>query len=719
MMYFVDVAVDKPLYQLFTYRSSYPIAVGNRVLVPFGKNKTVVAIVVRINHHPQLPDDKIKNIKQVLDEMPLFNQEWISLIEFTANYYLYPIGQSFFHALPAQLKKTEPITFPAPRFSYRLKKNTDITSRSPSVLKLIKALSGDDFITLETACTIHPQAKKYLKHYLKEGLLEQQKAVASWHYYRPALHAEQEKASMQIIQALGQFQVFTLFGVTGSGKTEVYFEAIHKVLCQGKQILLLLPLINLTPQFLARLLSAFPGITLSILHSHISQGKRLDAYIKAASGHSQIIIGTRLAVFTPLKDLALIIVDEEHEESFKQENELRYQARDLAIWRAKKNNCPIVLGSATPSLSTWWQTKRFHYQLLELKKRARLNAVLPEVKLLSLRNETLQEGFSTAVLKRLEQQLHEKKLTLIYLNRRGFSPCVICFDCANVVTCPHCSAKMVYHRKENLLKCHHCAAMITPPRICPSCGSQELTALGIGTERIEQFLTERFPSARIARVDSDSMSHKNAWTNLYQRITANSIDLLIGTQMLAKGHDFAALNLVVVLQADYCLYSADYRASERLFNELMQVAGRAGRSCNTGEVIIQTNLAHLPFFSHLMAHDYVGFAKAQLKERQDLGFPPYMHRIILHASHYQAARAKAFLEKVAQLVCPRYHVKILGPVPMLLEKQAGRFRFVLYFESADRQAVHEAAKEALRKLLVFAPNDPLLRWTIDVDPYES
>ncbi|QRN41204.1 MAG: primosomal protein N' [Neisseriaceae bacterium] len=720
--FFFDIAVDKPLYQLFTYQYHQDIPLGSRVIIPFGTQK-VTGIVIHQNAHPKIQLHKIKSIEQVLDAQSVFSPEWIALIKFTATYYLYPIGQAFFSTLPIDLKQNKSIQYPEKPLLYQFNQNIQNEkppqARHQALLSLWNALKNS-FISLDEAIYLHPNARSYLKKYQTKGLLHTKTSnyFNHWEYRSKRLNQEQTIASQTVIKHINQFKCFLLFGITGSGKTELYFELINRIIQEKKQVLMLLPIINLTPQFFSRVKETFPQANIAILHSKIAKRQRLGNYLNASNGTAQIIIGTRLSIFTPIKNLGLIIVDEEHDDSFKQENDLRYNARDLAIWRAQKNNCPIVLGSATPSLESWYNVSQKKYQLITLTNRAISQAHLPDIHLISTKDKILHEGFTDEVLDQIKNNLLKKELTLIYLNRRGYAPAIVCLDCGHVIQCRYCSAKMVYHKQQQRLKCHHCEYEQTIPTSCPKCGNQDLTSLGMGTERVEQFLQDYLPTANITRVDSDTIANKNAWTDIYEGVLNNEIDILIGTQILAKGHDFKNLSLVVVINADDSLFSAHYRATEKLFSELIQVSGRAGRNKIKGRVLVQTKFPEHPLFQALKKHNYPEFAEQQLSERLLLGFPPKSHRIVIKAEHVDFNMAEAFLKELTQAITPEPEVTIIGPLPMTMLKIANRERAILYFESENRAKLHQTVKRTITQLMSLQNNYRTLKWIIDVDPHE-
>ena len=494
---------------------------------------------------------------------------------------------------------------------------------------------------------------------------------------------------------------------------------VTDTLAQGRQVLFLLPEINLTPQLLKRVENRFADVPTAVLHSQMAAGRRTQDYLRAMLGQAQLVIGTRLAVFTPLPDVGLIVVDEEHDGSFKQDNELRYHARDLAVWRAKQSGCPVVLGSATPSLESWHKAQSGAYRLLQLTERAHTAAQLPQVDILNVGRLKLDNGFSPQALQLLKQNFEAGGMSLVYLNRRGFAPALFCGDCGHTFGCPNCSAKMVLHQRARQLRCHHCDHREPIPFKCPDCGNQDLTAVGHGTQRVEETLRAFLPKAAVVRVDRDSTAHKNDWADLYRRIADNEIDILVGTQMLAKGHDFARLNLVIVLNADGSLYSADFRAPERLFAELMQVSGRAGRADKPGKVLIQTQLPEHPVFAAVKAQDYAVFAENELNERQMFAMPPFGFQTAVRADAPRVADAMEFLNAAKETLAPLLpeSVSQFGAAPMLMVRLAERERAQIFLESTSRQDLHRAV--SLWVQVLQQNRDGKIRWSVDVDAQEA
>ena len=722
-MIYHRIAVNVPLSDgLLTYSHSEPLPLGTRVLVPF-RNKTVVGIVWETDIAPDMDAARILNIQTTFSDEPPLPESWRDLLSFTSRYYHYPTGQAVFAALPQGLKETRAVEMPKPPLFYALNEAGRAQTPPPARFNKKAALwdallSGG--MTMAALKQVNAQAAKLIEDWTEQDWIETTEAA------KPVLrssefqlNADQQQASDEIQTAFGSFQPFLLYGITGSGKTEVYFDAMAKVLAQGRQVLFLLPEINLTPQLLKRVENRFADVPTAVLHSQMAAGKRTQDYLRAMLGQAKLVIGTRLAVFTPLPDVGLIVVDEEHDGSFKQDNELRYHARDLAVWRAKQSGCPVVLGSATPSLESWHKAQSGAYRLLQLTERAHAAAQLPQVDILNVGRLKLDNGFSPQALQLLKQNFEAGGMSLVYLNRRGFAPALFCGDCGHTFGCPNCSAKMVLHQRARQLRCHHCDHREPIPFKCPDCGNQDLTAVGHGTQRVEETLRAFLPKAAVVRVDRDSTAHKNDWADLYRRIADNEIDILVGTQMLAKGHDFARLNLVIVLNADGSLYSADFRAPERLFAELMQVSGRAGRADKPGKVLIQTQLPEHPVFAAVKAQDYAVFAENELNERQMFAMPPFGFQTAVRADAPRVADAMEFLNAAKETLAPLLpeSVSQFGAAPMLMVRLAERERAQIFLESPSRQDLHRAV--SLWVQVLQQNRDGKIRWSVDVDVQEA
>ena len=668
-MQIVRVALDVPLYRFFDYLAPQGIAlspedVGLRVRVPFGK-RLKVGLIIEFPEKSDVPLEQLKAIEGVFHDFPALPPDWFRLCEFCANYYQHPQGEVMLSALPTGLKRTHP---PRPR----ARKNKPLQPAAPII---------------------------------------------------PVLTGEQEAVLRQIEQCGEGFHPYLLRGITGSGKTEVYLRLIERVISMGQQALILVPEINLTPQLETRLQSRFPQTRQITLHSGMTQAARVANWRAAFDGSAHIILGTRLAVFTPMLKLGLIVVDEEHDPSFKQQDGIRYSARDLAVFRAQQQKIPVILGSATPSIESWanavTRSSRPHYTLLSLGKRAVARSHLPTIQLIDTRREKLQEGFSENLLMTIEERLARDEQSLIFLNRRGYAPVLVCMQCGWASNCFRCAANLVVHLVDARLRCHYCGFETKIPKMCATCGNQDIHALGRGTQRLEAFLTEYFTGARIMRIDRDSARSPQQWDAMAAQIHHGEVDILVGTQMLAKGHDFPKLTLVGVIGADAALFAADWRAPERLFAQLMQVGGRAGRTELAGDVLIQTRFPDHPLYEALMRHDYETFANSQLVARQQAGFPPYTYQAMLRAEARKMKDVLSFLEKSCAWDKAHHYseIRFYDPVPMRLTRRVNMERAQLLVESDSRRQL----QEFLGKWVVFLTSlkkPGQLSWHLEVDPVE-
>jgi primosomal protein N' (replication factor Y) (superfamily II helicase) len=716
------VALDVPVATLFDYLlpDALDAQAGCRVVVPFGSRQRV-GVVVETATTSEVSDARLKPVAAVRDDAPLLRADWLELMRFLAGYYQRPLGETVIGALPPRLRMLKPLPREPERHYQRSASAPEPrTLRSGRKRALLEAL-GDKISSEEALLATQGGARSAAQSALR-GLLR-----ADWiHAAVPdsgsrfdskhELTAAQHEAQTRIAAAQGRFQAFLLHGVTGSGKTEVYLSLIAQVLARGAQALVLVPEISLTPQLEARFRAAFPETRIAVLHSGLEDAARTSAWLAAARGEAAIVIGTRLAVLTPMPRLALVVVDEEHDSSFKQQEGLRYSGRDAAVVRAKLAGCPVVLGTATPSLETWFNCREGRYTLLELPQRASPGARLPEVRTVDLRRESAEHGLAPSLVTAIEQRLARGEQSLIFINRRGYAPVLACQACDWAAGCTRCSARMVLHAADRRLRCHHCGAETALPRACPTCGNVDLRPLGRGTQRVEETLAARFPSARLVRVDRDSARRRGELSRTLEGIRRGEADLLVGTQLLAKGHDFPSLTLVGVLNADSALVSTDYRAGERLFATLAQVAGRAGRRKRAGEVLIQTRYPQHPLFAALARHDYAGFAETQLAEREAAGFPPFVFEAALRAEARTLEAALEFLRRAARLVPSPEGVRIFDPVPHVIHRRADYERAQLLVQSGSRPALQAFLAAWSERL--FATATKSLRWHLDVDPIE-
>ncbi len=675
----VQVALDVPLPGPFDYDCPQAAAAGQRVLVPFGRQVRIGVVLGTVASSP-IDAAQRKSVLRVFDDTEPLGADWIELCRFAASYYHRPLGEVMLPALPPPLRDPD---------AYQ-------NSKGP------------------TAGPVARLRKRRAK------AIERLSAASEL----PALTPVQQQALQQMLD--GQHTApRLLFGVTGSGKTRLYLEAARDCMARGRAVLLLVPEINLTPQLVrevARTLDLSPEAEeLVVMHSGLSAGERLAAWLAAAEGRARVVIGTRLAVFAPLPALGLIVVDEEHDASYKQQEGLRYSARDLAVWRARQQGCPVVLGSATPSLESWHHALEGRYRRIDLPERVS-GAEPPPITLVDTRRATLHEGLSETVVRALDEVLSAGRQALVFLNRRGYSPVLHCSACGWLSGCARCSAWMVMHRptgSRGQLRCHHCGAEARIPRACPDCGNPELQALGRGTQRLEESLAERWPQARIARIDADSTRGKGRAEALFDAVHSGDYDLLVGTQMLAKGHDFDRLALVVVLQADTLLYSQDFRAPERLFAQLMQVAGRAGRRGQAARVLVQTSFPDHALYRALLTHDYAGFARSQLAERKMAGMPPFGHQALLTAQASELAQALGFLAEARAALPVLEGLIAYDPVPLRVVRVNRVERAQLLVESARRAPLHEALRAWQGRLDELSARLPgRVRWHLEIDPLD-
>ena len=721
----IRVALDVPLSTLFDYTvaEGVGVEVGQRVIVPFGRRQ-LVGVVMECVATTEVSPERIKPVTQVLHDSAPLSSGLLDLLRFCSDYYRYPIGQTMLSALPARLRSNKPI-ISKPILNYHLSVSgaaLDLDSfpkRKVVQRRILTKLAGQP-CNLAQLKGLSATVGAQLKALVQQGYVEQLEAVLSSaeHSFDMAhtLTNEQQQA-VDAITAVQGYACFLLHGITGSGKTEVYVHLMHHVLQRAGQVLLLVPEINLTPQLEHYFRSRFPDVNLISLHSGLSEGERLHNWQQAQAGTAQIVLGTRLSVFAELPKLALIIVDEEHDSSFKQQDGLRYSARDVAIFRANQRGVPIVLGSATPSLESYHNAMSGRYRMLKLTGRALAEARLPAVRCINIYQTVMHHGISENLLREIGLRIARKEQSLLFINRRGYAPVLMCTGCGWLSGCKHCAGKMVLHLKDQRLRCHHCGYQIRVPQACPSCGNADLHPVGSGTQRVESVLQERFPEARILRVDRDSTRNKRAWQTMREQIHANQVDILVGTQMLAKGHDFPALTLVGVLNPDSALYSSDFRAPEKLFAQLVQVAGRAGRANKPGEVIIQTEFPDHPLFRALQTHDFEGWAATQLAERQMAGFPPFVYQAMLRAEGKQENEVYRYLNDArAAGIALQHEVEILGVVPAALPRRANHIRAQLLTQSATRRSLQQFLRAWQATLDSLSSQK--LRCSLDIDPLE-
>jgi primosomal protein N' (replication factor Y) len=731
----LKIALDVPLDRLFDYLSGeHDVQVGQRVLVPFG-SRNQIGIVMDIADSSDIAIEKLKSILQAFNEETPLDAEMLSLIKFSADYYQYPFGQALLSSLPARLRQIAPAVS-RKQYLYQLTDAgreadvEDIPKKQKVLRSVLSALQAANQLTEAELDDISGTARKAVKALVDSGyascerVLAFQRVMAIAEAVEPKLNAEQMHAVQQITAESDVFKAWLLHGITGSGKTEVYIRLMQYALRhESAQVLVLVPEINLTPQLEARFRSRLPDFPLVSLHSNLSESERLHHWQLAQSGAAKIIIGTRLSIFTPLPDLKLIIIDEEHDSSYKQQDSMRYHARDVAMVRAKRLNIPVVLGSATPALETWYNAtvnsnQASKYGLLRLKERAVSAAQLPQIDCIDTTKVNLQHGFTPQLITALRLRLERKEQSLLFINRRGYSPVLLCSACHWIAPCTRCSSRLVVHLGQRKLRCHHCGHEQRIPHQCPSCGDADLHPTGHGTQRLEQTLAQLLPEARIARVDRDSISRKNALVEILDRVHNQEIDILVGTQMLAKGHDFPNLTLVGVIDTDSALHSPDFRASERLFAQLMQVAGRAGRADKAGQVIIQTQFPDHALFNALRIQDYESYANVLLEERQQMQFPPYVFTALLRAEANDYTLVQQFLQLAfAQARSLSDQVLVYDPVRPQMERLKGMERGYVLMQAKQRPALHQLLKHLVSQMRAHKMAAKV-RWAVDVNPLE-
>ena len=723
------VAVSAPLHSLFDYRipEASELCVGSRVRVSFGRMRPI-AVVVAVVSSSECPPEKLKPIDAVLDPEPLLQQQDLDFLSWVAAYYHHPPGEVIASALPLRLRKAETALSPgAPGWRLtagglaQLGAPPPRAPRQAEVLTWLGARPGAEAGSAELREAL-PGSAATIRALRAKGWIEPSllAAVEDQLTLRPGalqLNEDQAGALASLTADLGGFSVSLLDGVTGSGKTEVYLQLAAEVLAAGKSVLVLVPEISLTPQLLRRFRERL-GDTVRVMHSGLGEAEREQAWHRLRLGLSRVLLGTRSSIFTPIAGLGLVVVDEEHDPSYKQTEGFRYSARDLAIVRARRAECPVVLGSATPSLESLRNVQTGRYRHLRLDRRAG-GALSPRVDLLDMRDQPLQSGMSQLLLDRVEAALGQGEQVILFLNRRGYSPVLSCFSCGWLSDCPRCDARQTLHKSSGLLWCHHCGAQRRVPHHCPECGAEDLHPLGQGTEQLEGFLVQRFPDYPLIRVDRDATARRGSLEKLLDRLHAADAALLVGTQMLAKGHHFPRVTLVGVLDADGGLYSADFRATERMAQLLVQVAGRAGRGDRPGRVLIQTRYPDHPLLQTLVHRGYRAFAEQALLERRAAAMPPYSHQALMRADATRLEYAHALLEQVANWAAALEveGVEMWGPVPAPMARRAGRHRVHLLFQSARREALHALLRQ-LPDHVATMPESKRARWSLDIDPLD-
>ena len=739
----LKVAVPVPLHGLFDYLPPPGIPAdalqpGCRLQVPFG-TKRLVGVLVGWTRSSDLPRGKLKAASALLETSPILSPPLLALLQWAADYYHHPVGEVIDAALPRLLRAGRPAAESFQRFiatpaGHALDPG-DIKRRAPRQAALLDLLrSAPDGLASEDFASFAGDWRGGLRALRQKGLCElvtlpaagsmaaqaaaTQRATAA--AQGPRLTDAQQHAVAAICAGLHSYQSFLLDGVTGSGKTEVYMRAISDVLAMRKQALLLVPEIGLTPQLLARFTGRFP-VGMAVLHSGLSDSERLQSWRNAASGEARLIIGTRSAIFAPLPQPGIIVVDEEHDSSYKQQDGFRYSARDIAIMRARSLNIPVVLGSATPSLESINNALRGRSSRLVLPERPG-SVSHPVVRIVDMRAHAAQQGLSTPLIAAISKHLLADGQVLLFLNRRGYAPALFCSACGWIAPCNRCDARMTLHQSSLRLRCHHCGRDTAVPELCGACGA-ELSAVGQGTERIQETLGALFPDAQVARIDRDSTQRRGAMNRMLDDVQSGRTRILIGTQMLTKGHHFPGVTLVAVLNADQGLFGSDFRSNEKFAQTLVQVAGRAGRADKDGEVLIQTSYPEHPLLQRLISDGYTAFAEAALEERQLAQWPPFTHLAMLRAeaaSREEPHRYLARAAEVARQICATQNptaVHVLGPAAAPMERRAGRYRAQLLLQSPSRERLQAFLKRWSPELSTLA-GARKVRWSLDIDPAE-
>ncbi|MCQ1056776.1 primosomal protein N' [Photobacterium sp. ZSDE20] len=724
------VALPVPLDKQFDYlvKPGQQPAIGGRVKVPFGRQQ-LVGIVMTLTDKSDFPLNQLKPIYSVLDHSPLWEPSLFKLLNWASQYYQYPLGDTLANAMPAYLRKGREAS-PSTLKMWQLTDaghNQPLTAlkrapRQVQALTMLRqgALSHEALLAEEVS-------NATLKTLTEKGwieALEQAPAMRHWQSQfavteeKPRLNEEQALA-IASVNANPEFGCYLLEGVTGSGKTEVYLNLLEPVLAAGKQALILVPEIGLTPQTINRFRRRF-NVPLETIHSGLNDTERLSAWLAGRDNQAGIIIGTRSALFTPFANLGIIIVDEEHDASYKQQDSLRYHARDLAVMRASQANIPIVLGSATPALETLHNAKSGKYHHLILSRRAGA-AQAARHGVLDVKGQYLEAGLSAPLIARMRQHLEAGNQVMLFLNRRGFAPAVICHDCGWLAECKRCDAYYTFHQQSGELRCHHCATQRPMMHQCGQCGSTQLNAVGVGTEQLEQQLEMLFPNYRTVRIDRDSTRRKGSLEHYLEAIRNNEYQILIGTQMLAKGHHFPDVTLVALLDVDSALFSNDFRASERLAQLFIQVAGRAGRASKPGEVVLQTHHPEHGLLQALLYKGYDHFASGALSERKQAWLPPFTYLALLRAEANQSELVEQFLQQVRGIFetspVASQETMVMGPNPAPLSRRAGRYRWQLLLQAPSRRALQQWLSVA-KPAIALLPLAKKIRWSIDVEPQD-
>ncbi|PKH19131.1 primosomal protein N' [Enterobacterales bacterium CwR94] len=728
----IRIALAVPLMRCFDYLlpDGMQVTVGARVNVPFGKRE-MTGIVVAIAVESEFSAEQLKPIIAVIDDASLFAPSLWRILNWAADYYQYPLGEVLFHALPVLLRQGR-----AAQQTSRWQWQATEQGQNTAVSEIKRAPKQQQALAVLQQHAVYRDALEQqqltespLQALREKGLAalcEQPHVPVDW---RPSFSVKGERLRLNTEQATAvgairseddHYAAWLLAGITGSGKTEVYLSILENVLASGRQALILVPEIGLTPQTIARFRERFAA-PVDVLHSALNDSERLAVWLRARAGETAIVIGTRSSLFTPFAHLGVIVIDEEHDSSYKQQEGWRYHARDLAVFRAREEDIPIVLGSATPALETLQNVQSGKYRQLTLTRRAG-NARQATQLLVDLKGVQLQGGLSPALIKKIGQHLQADNQVLLFLNRRGYSPTLLCHECGWIAECQRCDRYYTLHQQSRQLRCHHCDSQRPIPHQCPQCGSTHMVPVGMGTEQLEEKLSALFPNVPLSRIDRDTTSRKGALEAQLAEVHRGGARLLIGTQMLAKGHHFPDVTLVSLLDVDGALFSADFRAAERFAQLYTQVAGRAGRAGKQGEVLLQTHHPEHPLLQTLLQKGYDAFATQALNERQQVLLPPYTSHVLFRAEDHDNQQAALFLQQLRALLMnsPLYDERlwIMGPVPALQAKRGGRFRWQLLLQHPSRAQLQRIVKTSHPQITAL-PQARKVKWTLDVDPTEN
>lgn len=727
-----QIALPVPIPKTFDYLipAGVQVELGARVNVNFGRRR-MIGLVVGISADSAFGLNELKPIESVIDNKSLLPPTVWKMLNWAADYYHYPLGEVLFHALPTPLRMGKPAYLTPLWYWFATEQGVacDLSSlrRAPKQQQALATLRQRRLWRYELEQgDISETALQALR---KKGLCELRSQLPEQHDWRPNFHVMGERLKLNTEQAtavgaihasLNSFSPWLLAGITGSGKTEVYLSVLENVLKSGRQALVLVPEIGLTPQTIARFRERFKA-PVEVLHSGLNDSERLASWLKAQSGEAGIVIGTRSALFTPFKQLGIIVIDEEHDSSYKQQEGWRYHARDLAVWRAHHENIPIILGSATPALETLNNVRQGKYRQLRLTRRAG-NARPALQHVVDLKGQVLQAGLAPKLIQRIHQHIKADNQVILFLNRRGYAPALLCHDCGWIAECQRCDHYYTLHHSQHHLRCHHCDSQRPVPRQCPKCGSTHLVPVGMGTEQLEQQIQTLFPDIPLSRIDRDTTSRKGALERQLAEVHCGGARILIGTQMLAKGHHFPDVTLVALLDVDGALFSADFRAAERFAQLYTQVSGRAGRAGKQGEVVLQTHHPEHPLLQTLIHQGYDAFADQTLLERQQMMLPPWSSHVLIRAEDHNNQHAPLFLQQLRNQLqespLADQTLWILGPVPALQPKRGGRFRWQILLQHPSRIHLQHLISRNMA-LFEALPESRKVKWVLDVDPLES